>query len=416
MIQLLRNFRFVILLLATFTSSIGTGITSITLPWYIIEQRGDKMLGLMMIIVTIVLFVLSPMIGAIVDRFSRKRVLITTQLFCGGIIGCFTLLGIYRASFSTFDLTAISLAGSLYFTLHIPTFNALVQELFDHSAYKKVNTAFEMLNQIDPIIAGALANFVLMKQDLSFILVLDVLSYLLSAVLIALLPYKSRQQEKTDQLKPAGWLHAMAEGLIYLRVRPRMFLFFFFSHMTFLIVMVGNFLIPVYIIKELLQPGSFFGVYNAVYAIGAVACGFIVVRLINRIGGFAALIGMMAVFTASLTGIFLLQQPGLFLLCSLFTGFSNAGAKIIRNTMMMNTIDSSYIGRVSSFYSTLGLLLRLLLLISFTTLVDQSGTLPLLGFVAVLSLISLTALIWIRHSSPLQEFLTSEPAVSEAKM
>ncbi|GFZ94880.1 MFS transporter [Paenibacillus marchantiophytorum] len=318
-----------ILLLATFTSSIGTGITSITLPWYMIEQRGDKMLGLMMIIVTIVLFVLSPMIGAIVDRFSRKRVLIATQLLCGGMIGCFTLLGVYHASFSTFDLTVISLAGSIYFTLHIPTFFAIVQELFDHSAYKKVNTVFEMLNQIDPIIAGALANFVLMKQDLSFILGLDVLSYLLSAVLIALLPYNPRQQEKRDRLKSAGWLHAMAEGFIYLRLRPRMFLFFFFAHMTFLIVMVGNFLIPVYIIKGLLQPGSFLGYYNAVYATGALVCGFMVIWLMNRIGGFAALVGMMTVFTASLTGTFLLQQPGLFLLCSLLTGFSNAGSKIM---------------------------------------------------------------------------------------
>ena len=95
------------------------------------------------------------------------------------------------------------------------------------------------------------------------------------------------------------------------------------------------------------------------------------------------------VYILSLVGLFLLPNVFAFLLFNAVRGMGNAGTKIIRSTMLMELIPTQLLGRVSSFYSSFGLLVRTLFLLVSTSIIEQAGAAALFGISAGIMLISL---------------------------
>ena len=176
--NLYQDSRFWLIILANIASSIGSGITMIAIPWMLVtSEDGNAVFGYITISMTIISFIITPFVGSLVDRMSRKKLLLISEIVCLVALLFFTSIGFLGLSYEIWHYTLIYMIGSLYYTIFYPTMFAMNQEIFHKDQYKSLNGTMEVQGQLSSMIAGGVASILLMKWDLHLILLLVVLTY-----------------------------------------------------------------------------------------------------------------------------------------------------------------------------------------------------------------------------------------------
>ena len=366
--NLYKDSRFRLIISANIASSIGSGITMIAIPWMLVSsENGNKVFGYITICMTILSFILTPFVGNLVDKVSRKKLLIISEIICFALLFIFSLIGFIGVSYEIWHYTIIYMIGSLYYTIFYPTMFALNQEVFTKEHYKSLNGTMEVQGQLSSMIAGGLASILLLKWDLHYILLLNTLSYGAAIYFYLKLPYvRLSPSEQTDNVvKPR-----VSDGLRYMFARPSMFIFLLFSFMPFIGVMLTNYLFPVYLVDVFKADASVYGLEGMIYAIGAIIAGILVPTLSSRFGNEKTIIFGLFVYTIAISIIVFVNLP-VYLSLMLFLAIGNSSTRVARNSFLMDRIPNSIIGRVDSLFRTLGLLLRILLLALFTEMVSS---------------------------------------------
>ena len=195
---------------------------------------------------------------------------------------------------------------------------------------------------------------------------MNVCTYAAAIYFYMKLPYKKQNtREKKRVVKTRG-----AEGIKYLWKRPILFIFLLFSTMPFIGVMMTNYLFPVYL-KDVLQvSGSIYALENMIYAIGAVAAGAMIPIIAKKIGNEKTIILSVVLYTIVISLIIHVNLP-IYLTIMFFLAIGNSGARVARNSFLMEWVPNDIIGRVDSVFRSIGLLLRVVLLAIFTGMVSS---------------------------------------------
>ncbi|MER2077218.1 MFS transporter [Psychrobacillus psychrotolerans] len=364
--NLYKDSRFRLIISANIASSIGSGITMIAIPWMLVSSDdGNKVFGFITIGMTILSFILTPFIGNLVDKVSRKKLLIVSEIVCFVLLFIFSLLGFMGLPYEIWHYTIIYMIGSLYYTIFYPTMFALNQEIFTKDHYKSLNGTMEVQGQLSSMIAGGLASILLMKWELHYILLLNTISYGAAIFFYLKLPYVRLPTIKTEVVKSQ-----VSEGIRYMLARPAVFIFLLFSFMPFIGVMLTNYLFPVYLVDVLEADASVYGIEGMIYAIGAVIAGVFVPTLSSKFGNEKTIIFGILVYTIAISLIVFVDLP-VYLSLMLFLAIGNSSTRVARNSFLMDHIPNNIIGRVDSLFRTSGLLIRILLLALFTEMVSS---------------------------------------------
>ena len=385
--SLYRDSRFHLIISANIASSIGSGITMIAIPWMLVSSdNGNKVFGYITIGMTILSFILTPFVGNLVDKVSRKKLLVLSEIICFALLLIFSLIGFIGLSYEIWHYTIIYMIGSLYYTIFYPTMFALNQEIFTTDQYKSLNGTMEVQGQLSSMIAGALASILLMKWDLHYILLLNTVSYGAAIYFYLKLPYMRLSIEKTEKVVKSQ----VSEGLRYMLSRPYVFIFLLFSFMPFIGVMLTNYLFPVYLVDVFNADASVYGLEGMIYAIGAIIAGIFVPTLSSKIGNEKTIILGVLVYTIAISLIVFVDLP-IYLSLMLFLAIGNSTTRVARNSYLMDHIPNNIIGRVDSLFRTLGLLIRILLLALFTEMV--SSDLIIYCFIVLSGILSLSLIL-----------------------
>lgn len=364
MSELYKDRRFYFILAANLLSSIGSGITMISVPWLLVSKgHGATIFGYATIVMTIINFIMSPFIGQWVDRFPRKNILMLGELVGFLMVLAFAINGFLGLEYSNWHYMILYGTGSFYYNLFYPGMFALNQEIFPKSAYKSLNGAMEIQGQLSSVIAGALAAMLMGKINLEWILLFDAFTYISALCFFWAIPYvpKNSIKDKSD-----GFWTKLTEGYRYMKLRPKLFLFLLASFMPFIGVMVTNYLFPVYLTDVLKVEGSTYGAQSMVYGIGAVLAGFLIPYLSNKLGNENSIIFTGFIYTISICLIILTKVIPIYLILIALLAFGNAGTRVARNSYLMDTVPNQIVGRVDSLFRTIGLAIRVLLLTVFT--------------------------------------------------
>ena len=131
------------------------------------------MFGYVTLLTTVVIFLLTPYSGMMIDRFSRKAIMIYGEAVVFLIAAFFSAVGLVGIEYNVWHLVFLYASGVFYYFLFYPALFALNQELFERSQYKQINGIFEIQGQLATVIAGGAASILIGKVDLQWILVLD---------------------------------------------------------------------------------------------------------------------------------------------------------------------------------------------------------------------------------------------------
>ena len=147
-----------LLLLGNILSHIGTGITMLAIPWLLIKKlQATSTYGYLSITAMALSILLLPYIGVVIDRFSRKTILLGVAL--GGFLTTFLCAMLPQNSLYT--LACVYLLGNIVYNFQFPTLMALIQEIFPVEMYERVNGWMEVQSQFAMMSAGGAAGILL---------------------------------------------------------------------------------------------------------------------------------------------------------------------------------------------------------------------------------------------------------------
>tara|TARA_B110000116_G_scaffold105134_1_gene91569 strand:+ start:322 stop:1638 length:1317 start_codon:yes stop_codon:yes gene_type:complete len=388
---LLNNFTFVLmknkqaiylLFLSNIISGLAQGISMIAIPWYFIEiVNNAEFFALSYLVISTSTLFWGIYAGAIIDRYSRKKIFILTNLVCGLFIGSVAIYGSYHSYLSEFLVVSVFAITIFNYNIHYPNLYAFGQEITEQNNYGKLNSYIEVQGQTTSVLAGAFAailltgtinnnlaiagfNFVLPfnveKWEIYDIFLLDACTYLTVIGIFSFIKYKPIKNEKVHM---GSLFNRLKLGFNYLRENPRVFTFGLVSYMLFAFTLVElHVILPSYVHDFLLESGNVYASAEIYYSIGAIFSGLLILRFLKRYNTYVSVVILMLIVAGAFFAMTFLKYLWVFFIGSLLLGITNAGVRILRTTYLFNNIPNNLIGRATSVFSSLNNLVRIFLI------------------------------------------------------
>ncbi|MEH1866276.1 MAG: MFS transporter [Nostoc sp.] len=329
-------------------SLIGTWMTQLATIWLVYNLTNSAlMLGVVGFSSQIPSFFLAPFGGVFVDRFSRYRTLIGTQILA--MIQSLTLAVLALTGvIEVWHIIALSLFQGFINALDAPARQAFVPELVERredlaNAIAINSTMINGARLIGPAIGGLL----IAKVGTGYCFLIDGLSYI--AVLAALLAMKVKPWKNV--VTDGNPLQKVKEGFVYAFSFPPIRSILLLSTLVSLMGLQNTILVPV-IAEQVLKGGAeSLGFLMAASGVGALTGG-IYLATRQTILGIGKLIALApAILGVGLIGFSLSRYLPLSLFTMLFVGLGTILQIAASNTFLQTIVEDDKRGRLMSLYT-----------------------------------------------------------------
>ncbi|EID23749.1 transporter, major facilitator family protein [Streptococcus mitis SK616] len=310
---------------------------------------GQTVLGMYQISELVTSILVNPFGGVISDRFSRRRILMVTDLVCG--ILCLAISFIRNDSWMIGALISANIVQAIAFAFSRPANKAIITELVEKDELVLYNSRLELVMQVVSVSSPVLSFLVLQFASLRITLVLDTLSFFLAFGLVALLPKKEEKALGEKKLTFKVICADIKEGVHYIvKQREIFFLLVMASSVNFFFA-AFNYLLPF--------SNQLYGVqgaYATILTMGAIG-SIVGAILASKIKASME----MLLFLLALTGLGVMIMG--FTLPSYLTFSGNFVCELFMTifnihffTQVQTKVEGEYLGRVLSSIYTLAIL------------------------------------------------------------
>ena len=310
---------------------------------------GKTVLGIYQISELVTGILVNPFGGVISDRFSRRKILMTTDLVCGLL--CLAISFIRNDCWMIAALIFANIVQAIAFGFSRPANKAIITEVVEKEEIVTYNAHLELVLQVVSVSSPVFSFLVLQFASLHATLLLDALTFFIAFVLVAFLPKEEPQFQEKHRLTRKDIFSDIKDGLDYIWHQKDIFFLllvasgvnFFFAAFEFLIPFSNR----LYGVK---------GAYATILTLGAI--GSIIGALIaNKFKSSMEMLLFLLILTG--VGVFMmgLPLPPLLsfsgnLVCELFMTIFN----IHFFTQVQTKVEGDYLGRVLSTIFTLAIL------------------------------------------------------------
>tara|TARA_B100000768_G_scaffold35386_1_gene33993 strand:+ start:174 stop:1448 length:1275 start_codon:yes stop_codon:yes gene_type:complete len=404
-----------LLFLANIISGFAQGISMVAIPWYFVTvvPRAEFFANSYLFITFLTLF-WGIFAGTLIDRYSRKKLFIIINSVCGILIGSVSLYGFYVSQLNDFLVVFVFGVTIFNYNIHYPNLYAFGQEITEPKNYGKLNSYIEVQGQVTSVLAGAFAailltgsyNNTLEIAGFSFyvpfniepwmiyeVFLMDAITYLVVIFIFIFMKFIpiSKNNINTDK-----FFDRLKGGFNYLYENPIIFIFGISSYMLFAFTLVEiHVLLPSYVKNFLKMDGNIFASAEIYYSFGAIFSGFLILRIFRKLNTVIGVIILMLIVSIAFYFIAMDNSIWIFFAVNFLIGITNAGVRILRTTYIFNNIPNNLIGRSSSVFNTLNILIRMFLISMFTLTFFQISDNIRYGYLvgAVMMLVSIIPLI-----------------------
>ncbi len=218
------------LLTAEAVSNMGSALTRVAIPWFVLETTGSAArVGLTAGVASLALVVAGILGGPIVDRLGFKQAAITADLASGIVVTLVPLLSL-TVGLSFWQLLVLVALGTLFGIPGLTAHLGLVPALADAAGMprERANAAAQSIGHLTNLVGPVVAGVLVVVLDARNVLWLDAASFVVSAALIALaVPSPDGRLERSAQQtvvegpveadRRAGYGTRLAAGLGFIR-------------------------------------------------------------------------------------------------------------------------------------------------------------------------------------------------------
>jgi len=310
---------------------------------------GQTVLGMYQISELVTSILVNPFGGVISDRFSRRKILMTTDLVCG--ILCLAISFIRNDSWMIGALIFANIVQAIAFAFSRPANKAIITELVEKDELVLYNSRLELVLQVVSVSSPVLSFLVLQFASLRITLVLDALSFFLAFGLVVLLPKKEEKTLGEKKLTFKIIFSDIKEGVHYIVKQKEIFFLLVMASSVNFFFAAFNYLLP--FSNQLYGVQGAYATILTMGAIGSIVGALLASKIkasMEMLLFLLALTGL-GVMIMGLTLPSYLTFSGNFV-CELFMTIFN----IHFFTQVQTKVEGEYLGRVLSSIYTLAIL------------------------------------------------------------
>lgn len=270
---------FILYIISSSTSILGSGIQSIIIPLYILKITGS---GLQMAkaasVFSIINLIMGPIGGIFADKFNRKYILIICDFLS------FFTISIFLLSKSSDTNMIIAMQGMLIIisSCFSASSTAIFSELDSLDKVEKNNNLYNgitsFIRLFTPILGLALYGFV----ELRIIFLFNAITFLISGISEFFIKYNFKKKEKKNSKK--NILKIYNPIIKYLLKNKHLVSISLYAVViNFIFTPIFVVLIPYFIVKTLSLSNIYVGYFETSLGIGMIGGNFIIGRYHNKI-------------------------------------------------------------------------------------------------------------------------------------
>lgn len=333
-------------------SLITSGILQMSIIFYLTDKTGSAMvLSMASLVGFLPQAVFGPMIGVLVDRLSRKHVMICADIIIALAGAVLAVIAIYM-EIPVWMIYIVLFIRSIGTAFHSPALSASTPLLVPEDQLTKCAGYSQSIQSVGSIISPAAAAFLYSVWDMNKIVALDVLGAILACITVAVInipnPEKSGNDEKTD------FMREMKEGYQAIHENKGLFSLLWIGTLYMLVYVPISSLFP-------LMSMQYFGgtAAHASAAEIAFAAGMLTGGVVLSIWGGFKKRTLSISFSILIMGISLavsgmLPERGflVFVACCVFMGIS-APFYGVQTAIFQEKVKPEYLGRVFSLLGSI---------------------------------------------------------------
>ena len=342
----------------------------ITRSWLILRVTDDSPLALTLVTLTFALpmTVVAPFAGALADRFSRKKLIVFSQIGSGVftlILGTLDLIGIV----TFWHIMVIGIFNGSLMSINMPSRQAIISDIVPDSKLMNAISLSNSSMNLTRVAGPALAGFLILLLDTAGVFFVISIIYVFAAVTIGMVHYAPTRSAKTG--KNVGG--DVADGIRYSFANPALRGLFIMSFIPVLFGFSYMALVPAWAREALAIESDGLGILLMLMGIGA-TIGTLLLSIMGNIPKRGAVMlcaslawGLALAIFAQVTS-FSMAIPFL-----IFIGLTSSMYMSLNMTMVQLKADPEMRGRAMSItMMTFGMMP--LSAVPFGTLAEKIGT------------------------------------------
>lgn len=212
---------FMIIWFGQFVSLIGTGMTRFAIILWVWQRSGQATdVALVTFFATAPLIIVSPIAGALVDRWDRKFVMMISDLAAGiATIALFLLGG--NDSLQMWHIYVAVAFTSAFESFQWPAYSAAITTMVEKKHYARTSAMMGIAEASSIIIAPVLAASLFVLMGLDGILLIDIITFIFAVGTLAfvVVPQPEPSADDDDDSKGSIWKESIY-GFRYIIRRP----------------------------------------------------------------------------------------------------------------------------------------------------------------------------------------------------
>jgi len=284
----------------------GSGMTRFALTIWVWQQTGEATaLALVAVFSFAPGILLSPIAGVIVDRVSRKRILIISDLAAGS--ATVALLILYSTGhLLIWHLWAAGFFASAFESFQFPAYSAAITTMIEKKHYTRANAMLSMVESAASIIAPAAAGALLPLLGINVIMLIDITTCLFAIGTLLFVVIPNPVETAVGRASRGSLLKESGFGFRYIFPNPSLLglLLIFFA--TNLILGLAIVLFAPMILARTASNTLILGTAEMMLGVGGVAGGLVVAAwggFKRRIHGVLLGLVFMSIFGFLVTGL-----------------------------------------------------------------------------------------------------------------
>ncbi|MCP5103101.1 MAG: MFS transporter [bacterium] len=349
--------------MAFLISLIGSGISKLALLWLSYDITGSAATtGMVFACLTLPGIFAGLISGALADRISKLKILVTARILMGFIALGFAATASFRSIIPIYILSF--LMGGAFAFVGGP-FRAYLAEIFPKEKLPKVNSAVASFRSLSMLIGPALGGIILAVGNVQTAFIIDAATFFISAVLIGFLP-STLPRMVDGSIKAGAIFMDMKRGLTYLwNSPPHRFMVFFFVILFGIYYFPGGLVMPfckeVLAIFNVLEDSTALAVIEGAFGLGGFVSAFFIPAIMKKIGSLRTMILGAALCTVELLAFGYIANIYVLSAIIVITAASGSMLMVPVFTFMQGKTEPRYLGRVMGSMDTL-----ILFVISFS--------------------------------------------------
>ena len=396
-----RNSSFTRMWLAQLVSTIGDSFTMIASGILVYRATGSALsVGLILMATSLPTLLIGMIAGVFVDRFDRKKIMITSDI----IRGCFVLLIPLLTSYNVMWLYILVMMASAVNTFYAPAFDSVMPEFANDEELNAANSMMA-ISSFGATAVGFAASGFLALSNLNIAFYIDGLSFVVSSILVGSVAIsKIAVEEKTSV---SVVVNNLKSGLVYLFDNRVLRSLVIIGVVYSFIVGLGNTLLLPFATAALGANEFEYGIQEGLTSIGFVVGSLVMAKYADRLReGLWLIVGLMGMGLTYLLYSFSTSVP-LAIFFITISGVMNSPYGVARRTLMQRNTEREVRGRVFGASMTIGHLTMLLGMVA-AGLADIYGPRGMMQLTAAFNLVAgLVAMVAPGIGQPAAEWVRS---------